>query len=148
MVLTKLGILVRRFRIVSYPRGETTREELLSTRFFCSVAYLVLSPPMPKPPSSSTLPPQSGKTSFLRAAHILAKNLELYTSGWSVSKFPVFGSVRFGEFRFRFGSVSKPTITFGFRLVNFGFRLTVSISRKKLRQNPTFFKQSQKVLKG
>ena len=67
MVLTKLGILVRRFRIVSYPRGETTKE-LLSTRFFCRVAYLVLSPQMPKPPSSSTLPPQSGKTSFLRAA--------------------------------------------------------------------------------
>ena len=77
MVLTKLGILVRRFRIVSYPRGETTKE-LLSTRFFCRVAYLVLSPQMPKPPSSSTLPPQSGKTSFLREKqpHILATNLE------------------------------------------------------------------------
>ena len=70
----------------------------------------------------------------------------LVPSGWSVSKFSVFGSVRFSEFRFRFGSVSKPKITFGFRLANFGFRLTVSISRKKLRQNPTFFKQSQKVL--
>ena len=68
----------------------------------------------------------------------------IFSRAGSVSEFSVFGSVRFGEFRFRFGSVSKPTITFGFRLVNFGFRLTVSISRKKLRQNPTFLKQSQK----
>ena len=83
---------------------------------------------------------------FYTAIYVIVNHLSESNSGWSVSKFSVFGSVRFSEFRFRFGSVSKPKITFGFRLANFGFRLTVSISRKKLRQNPTFFKQSQKVL--
>ena len=41
-----------------------------------------------------------------------------------------FFGFRFGSvfnFRFRFGSVSKPKLDFEYRLIDFGFRLTVSL---------------------
>ena len=47
----------------------------------------------------------------------------------SVSDFSVIGSVRFYNFRFRFGSVSKPKNVFGYRLMNFGFRLTANSTK-------------------
>ena len=63
-----------------------------------------------------------------------SKKSGVITSGWSVSKFLVFGLVRLGEFWFQFGFKTENY----FWLVNFGFRLTVSISRKKLTKSYIF----------